>query len=220
MQEPKFKTIKDVEFFYTSVSYPQKQQNSDNKPPLSDHPLEFHSYEIKICLPESRYKQLKKAFPKAKNFPNAKEFTPEEYVKKLCKGMENVEEPDEDMYLIKFAQAALIGLPGNRKPSRKIKQIGVRGGMQDRNGETIDWETRIGNGSKGHFQFKPVETRHGLYLYPIALCITELVPWDGGGFGYDEEAFGIEEINNKEETPTETPKVEVEEEFDTDDIPF
>jgi hypothetical protein len=190
--ESKLKTLKDVTFFYTSVSRPVKQLNKENKPPLSDDPLEFHSYEVKVAVPESTFKQLKKAFKGAKNFPNAKEYTPEEYAEKLDP---NGQEPDEDMVLIKFTQSALTGKKGMRKPSRPITQIGIKGKVQDRNGLEITQETAIGNGTKGHLQFNPVENTHGLYLYPTAICITELVEYIPAGGGFDADAFGLEELD-------------------------
>lgn len=185
------KTIKDVLFYYTSVSYACKQLNKENKPPLSDNPLEFHAWEIKILLSETKFKGFKKAFKGAKNLPNAKEFTAEECVEKL--GFDEL--PDEDYVLIKFSQACLVGMKGARKDARPVKQIGIAGKVQDRNGLTIDATTQIGNGTKGHFQFKPVETKNGLYLYPVCVCVTELVEYTGGGANeVDEEAFGIEEL--------------------------
>ena len=53
-------TLKDVYFFYTSVSVPEKQLNPDGKPAESEHPLEGHSFEIKILITEDRYKKIKK----------------------------------------------------------------------------------------------------------------------------------------------------------------
>ena len=186
-----FKTVRDVTFVYTSVSRPQKQLNQDKKPPLSDNPLEFHAWEVKILVSETVFKALKKAFKGAKNFPNVKEFTAEECVEK---GMMQ-EEPDEDQVLIKFSQGCLYGKKGDRKPSRPIAQIGIKGKVQDRNGLTIDKDTSVGNGTKGHLQFNPVENEFGLYLYPTALCITELVPYEAEAGGYDEDAFGVEELD-------------------------
>lgn len=189
-KESPFGTLKDVEFYWTSVEREIKQLNKDNKPPLSDDPLEFHSWEVKICIPESRYKKLKKKYQGAKNFPNVKEFTPKEYADKLSV---TDTESDEDMVLIKFAQGCLSGKKGNRKPSRKIQQIGIRGKVQDYDGNTIDETTRVGNGSKGHIQFRPVETEHGLYLYPSTICITELLEYVESE-AMDEDAFGLEEL--------------------------
>jgi hypothetical protein len=210
-QESKLKTIKDVVFYYTSTTYATKQLNKDNKPPLSDDPLEFHSYEVKIAIPESRFKQLKKKFSGAKNFPNVKEYSPSEFVEK---GFAE-EEPDEDMVLIKFAQAALTGKKGARKPSRPITQIGIKGKVQDRNGVTISADTQIGNGTKGHLQFNPVESDYGLYLYPTAICITELVEYQSGAGGYDEDGFDLEELDEVGEEADEAS----DDDFD-DDIPF
>ena len=210
--ENKIKTLKDVIFFYTSVSYPNKQLNKDNKPPLSDDPLELHSYEVKVLIPDSRYKGLKKAFKGAKNFPNAKEYTPEECVTVLKMD----EAPVEDMVLIKFSQGCLYGPKGNRKPTNKITQIGICGKVQDRNGVHIDGDTKIGNGTKGLLQFKPVENEFGLYLYPTAICITEHVEYASGD-SIDEEGFGIEELK---EVDSEEIDSEQDENFSGDDVPF
>lgn len=188
------KTIKDVTFVYTSTSRAQKQLNKDNKPPLSDNPLEFHAWEIKILVSETVFKALKKAFKGAKNFPNVKEYTPEECVEKNLMQ----EEPDEDQVLIKFSQGCLYGPKGNRKDSRPVAQIGIKGKVQDRKGMTIDKDTAIGNGTTGHLQFNPVENDFGLYLYPTAICITDLVEYIAEGGGYDEDAFGVEELEEGE----------------------
>jgi len=202
------KTVKDVTFVYTSVSRPQKQLNKDNKPALSDNPLEFHAWEIKILVIETVFKSLKKAFKGAKNFPNVKEFTAEECV---AKGMMQ-EEPDEDQVLIKFSQGCLYGKKGDRKGARPVSQIGIKGKVQDRNGLTIEQDTSVGNGTKGHLQFNPVENEFGLYLYPTAICITELVPYEVEGGGYDEDAFGVEELD-EEDAFGEEPEAEEADEF-------
>lgn len=211
-EETSIKTIKDVLFYYTSTTYAQEQYKAKGevKVPMSDHPKEGHSYEIKILITEERFKGFKKAFKGAKNLPNVKEYSKEECVTRL--GME--EEPEDDMILIKFSQSAMMGKKGDRKESRPLKQIGIINGKRDRNGLDILPETNIGNGSKGHLQFKPVETKFGLYLYPHALCITELVPWitSGGNDGsVDEEGFGIETVEEEESA---------EESFDDDQAPF
>lgn len=188
-------TIKNVVFAYTSVTRAQKQLNKDNKPALSDDPLEFHAWEIKILISASRFKNLKKAFKGAKNFPNVKEYTPEECVSKnLMK-----EEPDEDQVLIKFSQGCLFGPKGNRKPARPVRQIGVKGGVQDRNGQAVTQETAIGNGTKGHLQFNPVENEFGLYLYPTAICITDLIEYVSEGGSFDADAFDLEELDEVDE---------------------
>lgn len=212
-KESTLKTVKDVTFVYTSVTREQKQLNKDNKPPLSNNPLEFHGWEIKILVSETVFKSMKKAFSGAKNFPNAKEYTPEECVEK---GLMQ-EEPDEDQVLIKFTQGCLYGKKDNRKPSRPVTQIGIKGKVQDRNGLTINQDTSIGNGTKGHLQFNPVKNDFGLYLYPVAICITELVEYSGGSGSYDSDAFGMEELDEEELSN------EVEEESNDefiDDIPF
>lgn len=199
-QKSKLGTVKDIIFVYTSTSYKNKQLNKENKPPLSDSPDEFHAYEVKILITESRYNnELKKVYGKAtKNFPHAKDVTREDAMERF-----DIEDPGEDMLLIKFAQNVLTGKkvkdPDNegkttRKESRLIQQFGICGKLQDRNGVNITADTQIGNGTKGHLQFNPVDTDHGRYLYPTSIIITELVEYVGGGGAIDEEGIGFEEL--------------------------
>lgn len=188
-QETTLKTVKDVEFYYTSVTFASKNfiDAADAKTAMSDNPLELHSYEVKIAVTEAVFKNLKKTFKGAKNFPHAKEFTPEEFMEYF----KTDKEPEEDMVLIKFATTCLKGPATARVPSTPIVQIGICGRVQDRNGNSIDQDTQLGNGTKGHFQFRPAETKGGLYLYPVAICVTELVEYAGGN-SVDEDAFGME----------------------------
>ncbi len=220
-KESKLKTIKNCIFVYTSVTRPQKQLNKDNKPPLSDNPLEFHAWEIKILVLESVFKSMKKhpSMKGAKNFPNVKEYTAEECVDKF-----GIEEPDEDMVLIKFSQGCLTGKKNQRKDAHQVGQIGIKKTKTadgtvyyDRNGLIITQDTNVGNGSKGHLQINPVENDYGLYLYPTTICITELVEYEAAGSTADEDAFGVEEFDSEDVEPEEEP--ESDEEFD-DDIPF
>lgn len=182
-------TLKDVTFMYSSVSRPVEQLNTENKPPLSDHELEMHSFEIKILISDDRFKKLKNAFKGAKNFPHAKEFSAEEVEEKF--GME----VEDDMILIKFSQSCLVGPASKRRESFPIKQIGIKGKVQDHSGNTIDQETSIGNGTTGHFQFRPVEGKNGLYLYPHLLCITQLVEYVSAGVEDDYDSLGIDELD-------------------------
>ena len=206
-------TVKDVEFYYTSTSRAVKQLNTDNKPPMTDHPLELHSFEIKIVVPEATFKKLKKKFKGAKNLPNAREYSPEEFAERLSP---DSVVPDTDVVLIKFSQACLRGPASGRMDTRPITQIGICGGTTDRNGLAINADTNIGNGTKGHFQFTPVETKFGLYLYPTALCITELVEYKPKNSSYDAAAFGMEESAETEEEEEENAEAD----FESDDIPF
>ena len=212
-KESNLHTIKDVTFYYSSVSHPHKNLNKDNKPPRSEHPLELHSHEIKIALDEKRYKAFKKKFKGAHNLVYTKEMDPQEFMEFAHTEVE----PESDMYIIKFAQPCLSGRDDNRKLSRPIVQIGVVGRVQDRQGNTIDADTSIGNGTKGHFQFRRAELSEMVYLYPVAVCITDLVKYEGGAVSADEEAFGVEEM--EEVDPDARIEEPVTDDFD-DDIDF
>ena len=207
------KTIKDVTFAYTSVTVPQKQLNPEGKAPLSLNPLEMHSFEVKILVSETVFKSLKKAFPGAKNFPNVKDYTAADCVAKNLMATE----PDEDQVLIKFSQTALYGKATDRKASRPITQIGIAGRVQDNNGLTVGQDTNIGNGTKGHLQFTAVVSDFGTYLYPTAICVTELVEYIAADGGIDEDAFGITELGQVDVAKDVAPVVA--DEFE-DDIPF
>lgn len=211
------RTIKDVYFVYTSVTRPQKQLNQDNKPPLSDNPLEFHGWEIKILIAESRFKKMKVAHAGAKNLPNAKDVTIADAKKRFGLDL------DEDHVIVKFTQGCLFGKKGARKDARPVRQIGIMGGVQDRAGQTVSQDTMIANGTKGHLQYNPVENGHGLYLYPVAIAITDLIEYIPEG-GMDEEGFGIEDLpeedmNNNPVVDGELANDSYDEDY-ADDIPF
>ena len=219
-KETNIVTMKNVIFMFSSVSRPIEQLNTDKKPPISgkDSPtfgLEFHSFEIKILISESRYKTLKKNFKGAKNLPNAKELEKDDLLEKYdCL---NEEDLDDDMVLIKFSQSCLVGKAdknGVRRESYPVKQIGIKGKVQDMNGVTIDQDTSLGNGTKGHFQFRPVDGPNGLYLYPQLICITELIEYTGGEAEEDLDSLGLEELG---ETDMDAVAKETEEEQTTDE---
>jgi len=199
-KETSIVTMKDVIFMFSSVNRPIEQLNTDNKPPLSDPKsptfgLEFHSFEIKILISESRYKTLKKKFKGAKNLPNAKELEKDDLLEKY--DYLNEADLDDDMVLIKFSQSCLVGKPdknGVRRESYPVKQIGIKGKVQDANGVTIDQDTSLGNGTKGHFQFRPVDGTNGLYLYPQLICVTNLIEYVGGEAEEDLDSLGLEEL--------------------------
>ena len=205
-KETNIVTMQNVIFMYTSVNRAVKQLNTDNKPPKSDpssptFDLEFHSFEIKILISERRFKDLKKTQKGAKNLPNAREWEKDDLLEAY--DFLNPDDLDDDMVLIKFSQSCLVGKPnkdGVRKESYPVKQIGVRGKVQDINGLPIDQDTSVGNGSKGHFQFRPVEGLNGLYLYPQLVCITELVEYVSAGAEEDMDSLDLEEL---EETDIE-----------------
>lgn len=200
-KETSIVTMKDVIFMYSSVSRPVEQLNTDKKPPLSKETsptfgLEFHSFEIKILISEERFKNLKRAFKAAKNLPHAKEHLKDDLLEKYDFLNEN--DLEDDMVLVKFSQSCLVGKPnkdGVRKESYPIKQIGIKGKVQDANGLTIDQDTSIGNGSKGHFQFRPVEGPNGLYLYPQLVCITNLIEYVNSTGEEDYDSLGLEDLS-------------------------
>lgn len=197
-KESSLVTLKNVHFVYTSVTWKQEQLNQDKKPPLSDHPEEFYSWEVKIIISRKRFLALREAVGNAKNFPNAKDMS-----KAKVKADFGIDVEEDEQMMIKFSQACLSGKaipdpaqPGKttRKDSRPIELFGVRGKLQDMDGTEVIQSTPIGNGTKGHFQFNPVQTKNGLYCYPVAVCVTHLVPWEGGGSSVDDEALGLEEL--------------------------
>ena len=200
-KESSIVTLKDVIFMYTSVSREIAQLNTDNKPPISASTsptfgLEFHSYEVKILISEKRYKELKKSQTGAKNLVNAKDHEKDDLLEKYS--FLNESDLADDMVLIKFSQSCLVGKAdanGVRKSSFPIKQIGIKGKVQDLNGLDVGQETSLGNGTKGHFQFRPVEGKNGLYLYPQLVCVTELIEYKGGTGEEDYDSLDLEDLD-------------------------
>ena len=222
-KETNIVTMKDIIYMFSSVNRPVEQLNTDNKPPISgkDSPtfgLEFHSYEIKILIPESRFKALKKKFKGAKNLVNAKECERDDLLEKYD-FLKPEDLTEDDMVLVKFSQTCLIGKAnkdGVRRESYPVKQIGIKGKVQDLKGLTVDQDTNLGNGSKGHFQFKPVDGPNGLYLYTNLLCITDLIEYVGGGAEEDMDSLGIEELDD---TDMAVVAQEQEQEKEVDEVP-
>jgi hypothetical protein len=188
-------TIKDVIFMWSSVNRAVEQKNEDNKPPLSDDPLEFHSYEIKVLITDEKFKSLKKAYKGARNWTYAKEFEKEELESKYT-DVDFSSLDSDDLVLIKFASTCLTGKQGKRVPSRPIELIGIKGRVQDKDGQPVNQETEFSNGSKGHFQFRVSETKYGLYLYPQLVCLTELIEYTGGTGEPDYDSLGLEELDD------------------------
>ena len=223
-KETNIVTMKDVIFMYTSVSRPVKQLNTDNKPPISKEnsptfDLEFHSFEIKILISEKRFKDLKKEQKGAKNLPNAREWEKDDLIEAY--DFLDPDDLEDDMVLIKFSQSCLVGKAdknGVRKESYPVKQIGIRGKVQDLHGMPIDQDTSVGNGSKGHFQFRPVEGLNGLYLYPQLVCITELVEYISAGAEEDMDSLDLEELEEADLDAEETEEESEESSGDTDPV--
>lgn len=188
-------TIKDVTFMWSSVNRAVEQKNEEGRQPLSDDPLEFHSYEIKILITDDKFKALKKAYKGARNWTYAKEHEKEELESKYP-DIDFSSLDSDDLVLVKFASTCLTGKKGNRVPSRPIELIGVKGRVQDRNGQSVTQETEFSNGSKGHFQFRVSETKYGLYLYPQLVCLTELIEYTGGTGEPDYDSLGLEELDD------------------------
>jgi hypothetical protein len=188
-------TVKDVIFMWSSVNRAVEQKNEDNKPPLSDSPLEFHSYEIKVLITDEKFKKLKKEYKGARNWTYAKEFEKEELEGKY-KDIDFSSLDSDDLVLIKFASTCLKGPEGDRTPSRPIELIGIKGRVQDINGQPVTQETEFSNGSKGHFQFRVSETKYGLYLYPALVCLTDFIEYTGGTSTPDYDSLELEELDD------------------------
>ena len=172
-------------------------------------------------MSEKRFKALKKEFKGAKNLVNAKDFEKDDLLEAYdCL---NDKDLDDEMVLVKFAQGCLKGNPdknGVRAETFPIKQIGIKGKVQDIHGNNIEQETMIGNGTKGHFQFRPVENKYGLYLYPHLLCITELVEYAGGQGGEEDlDSLGIEELDDADMDAVGKEQSDEQSESNDDDVP-
>ena len=220
-QEVNLKTIKDVFFYYSSLYTPvlTKDAKDKGKKIDPDSPSENAEYVVKIAMSEEVYRAMKKNedMKGAKNFPNAKEYTVAEFEKIFHEegGMPEFGDDVEDIVIVKFAQKAWN--VNKKSEMRAPNLIGIKDKVKDHNGLDINKDTLIGNGSKGHLQVRPHDFgEYGLYLYPHAVCITELVPYEGsGGTETDYDAFGMEEADEVEDTQDEVPN----DDFD-DDIPF
>jgi len=208
-------TIKDVHFYYSNLSVPTLTKDAKDKGIKinPEDPKANGEYVVKAAVTFDQFRKMKKKFKDVSNFPKAKEYTTKEFEEAFHPdgGMPDFGDAEE-LVLIKFAQKSRFG---NGKDATIPKLIGIKGKVQDNNGETITQDTLIGNGSKGHLQVRLVEfTDYSPYLYPNAVCITDLVVYEstGGGAEVDMDAFGIEELDE-----ADLDKMEVAGELDDDD---
>ena len=206
-------TVKDIHFYWSFVNTPQLTKNAKDKGiQVNPEDLKANSeWVVKAAIPEATYKKLKKKFPNCTNFNKAKDYDLEDFEKafhstksddgsvRLNGDMPNFGEGVTDLVLVKFAQKSRSAAGKDMFPP---KLVGIKGGVQDNNGVTIDADTNIGNGTKGHLQLRSVDFgENGTYLYPNAVCITDLNVWvskdsDGGASNVDMDAFGIEELDS------------------------
>jgi hypothetical protein len=96
--------------------------------------------------------------------------------------------------MVKFAQKCSTKAG---KVLNKPKVIGIKGKVQDTNGFEINDEINVGNGTLGHLQFRPVDFgANGIYLYPNAICITNLVEYASVSADLDFSEFDLEELDD------------------------
>lgn len=205
-------TLKDVFFYYSYVDVPQLLKAAKDKGAKfnPEDPNQDTEWVVKAVISRARFKKLKEKWPNGSNFPHAKEYeeaafkkafhSPKDddgtpvYDNNLPEGM--FTDKVDEVVVIKFSQRARTKAG---KDMQKPQLIGIAGKVQDHNGIAITQETLIGNGSKGHLQIRDVDFGDdGVYLYPQAVCITELVQFGGGegtGIETDTDAFGIEELS-------------------------
>ena len=221
-KETVLKTIKNLYFYYTQVNTPVITKAAKDKGIKVDpeNPKKNCEYTLKVAMPYETFRKLKKQdwAEGASNFPKAKEFTLAKFEAAFHSegGMPDFGDDVEEVVLIKFSQKSMSNA-GKEMNSPKL--IGIKGKVQDNNGETIAQDTLIGNGSKGHLQVRPVQfSDYDPYLYPHAICITDLVVYEGGeGAGIDEDGFGIEELD---EADLDAEADDMESDDFDDDIPF
>lgn len=217
-EKPELKAgvIKNVAFYYTTINSPTLTKGAkdaglfidDEKPHLNTE------YVVKAVMPRTIMKKLAKKFPKCSNLPHVVEYSQEDFAEAFHDGDVSLipdlgQKEDEELCLVKFAQKASVK---GGKPTKKPKCIGIKGKVQDRNGETINDEILIGNGSLGMIQFRPVDFGdNGIYLYPLSICITELVVYEGAGAEDDFDDYDLEELDDVSEEEMEE---EAEDDFD------
>lgn len=210
-------TIKDVLFYYSNPNYPTLTKGAKDKGLVynPDDPNANTEYVVKALMSEDDFKVLKKKFKGAKNLAYAKDFTGEEVIEafhsKDKKGVDNVDK-DADYVLVKFSQKARTSKGKDTKP---VTVVGIKGKVKDHQDNDISQETIVGNGTKGMLKIKFVDfgKTYGTYLYPVAMCITDLVKYESEGSGSDFEYEELEEEDSKEEESIDS-------ETEDDDFPF
>ena len=215
-------TIKNVVFLYAKIAQPvlTKDARDSGIQPNPKDPLANSEWTLQAAVPETTFKALKRKFKGTANLKNAKEFTVEEFNEKFFSSGENVPDfgKETDVAVIKFSQKCRSKAGKDQSPP---SVIGIKGRVQDYNGLTINNDVLLGNGTIGHLQIRPVDFgTFGVYLYPQALCITNLVEYHGAGpAAVDYASFDIEELDEAELDEAKESVKEEDDEF-SGNIPF
>ena len=164
----KMGTLKDVAFYWTKMNVPVLTKDAKDKGIVvdSDNPNLNTEWTMNVAMPEKTLKKLKKAYKGCTNLPHAKTYDTEEFADAFHEGnadaVPDFDQGDDDVAVVKFSQKASTKAG---KMTKQPKVIGIKGKVQDRNGETVNNEVNVGNGSMGHLQFRPVDFgQNGIYL--------------------------------------------------------
>lgn len=181
------KTIRDVTFYYARLDQPSLQYEKKADP---TEPLKNKEWKVEIMVSNDDFKKLKKAYAKAPNIKNAVDYEESEFEKYAGADVEWPFEEDSAVRL-KFTQGSWNNALGRANTQPKV--IGIVNKTHDKNEVEVNNSVSIGNGSKGHLQFRVYEAEKGPVLYLNAICVTELVEYVGGGSSVSYDDFGIEE---------------------------
>ncbi len=219
----KMGTLKNVAFYWTKMNVPVLTKDAKDKGIQIDpkNPMLNAEWTMNVAVPESTLKKLKKAYKGCTNLPHANTYDTEEFAAAFHDGDEAVI-PDfgqgsNDIAVIKFSQKSSTAAG---KLTKQPKVIGIKGKVQDRNGETVNNEVNVGNGSLGHLQFRPVDFgKNGIYLYPNVICVTDLVVYQPMEAEEDFSDFDMEDLDDEDVDDMESNDFE-DGDLDDDDAPF
>ena len=210
-QSIEMQVIKDARIYWPKLGEPNENYltynaKTDGVKFNADSPFENTEYSVTVAMPEAEFKKLKKGASTkgAIQLRYAKEYTADEFKAAFHQDSEAPDLGDDIVTInLKSKCTTAAGKVGN-----KVKLMGIKGKVQDRNGQSVTQDTMCANGTGADVYFRPVEIKAGLNFYPYAVIVTDLHEYSGGT-GVSDDEFGFEELDEVSNL-----------EDDDDDIPF
>lgn len=224
--------VKNVVLMYTRIKNPDLEFEATASTG-EDKDYMNKEYSTQIVMPESEYKKLDKKYGKrghkvkmltdSVRFYSAKEYEAAFKVKPP----ESEDYVTEDGYVsIKFSQKAYWVNSGDRFPAPRV--VGTKkGGTVDNDGNEINGDVGIGNGTIGHMSFRertfknPKTQKQGLALDLTGVQVHNLVPYvnmaDEDEFEYEDDDFEDDDFEIEGDDDDEAPTPAEEEDDDWDE---
>jgi len=203
--------VENVTFLYTKIQNPVPAYNKVDS-----------EWSVDVVMSKADAKAIKKQFPKT----SLKEFDNDDFVEKF--GIEAPFPSQDEQFIMKFKKSHIKN--GKETPEQYRPRVIQK--LEDGGKVDITFDKLVGNGSKGVLSYRIKETKdYGNFVELQAIMVTDLIEYKSKGGGVVDD-FGdvalkgapkeqVVEIQGAPEAKAKPRKVEeVEEDFDSSDLPF